>query len=159
MSVNYLRLIQSMLSPGIMISACGLLLLGMNNKYSLIVNRIRTLNAETRSLLPDSTNEKRRACIHRQLPLLNKRMKLVENAVWLYTIGIALFILAIFSIGISQLSEGEVTLKFSFVFFVLGLLVVLTGIFFAAREVRLGYSIVQLEIGYAIDKNSNNKHS
>ncbi|MBK8662836.1 MAG: DUF2721 domain-containing protein [Ignavibacteriales bacterium] len=41
-------LIQAMLAPGIMISACGLLILGMNNKYSLVVNRIRTLNEEKR---------------------------------------------------------------------------------------------------------------
>ncbi|MBK6682755.1 MAG: DUF2721 domain-containing protein [Ignavibacteriales bacterium] len=42
-------LIQAMLAPGIMISACGLLILGMNNKYSLVVNRIRTPN-EKRNL-------------------------------------------------------------------------------------------------------------
>jgi hypothetical protein len=39
-------LIQAMLAPGIMISACGLLLLGTNNKYSLVVNRIRVLEEE-----------------------------------------------------------------------------------------------------------------
>ncbi len=78
-------------------------------------------------------------------------MKLVENAVWLYTVGIALFILAIFSIGINQMSEGGLAIQFSFLFFVLGLLVVLIGIFFAAREVRLGYRIVQLEINYAVE--------
>lgn len=152
MAINYIALIQSMLSPGIMISACGLLLLGMNNKYSLIVNRVRTLTAEMRSLAHSHSNEIRIACIHRQLPLLNKRMKLVENAVWLYTVGIALFIVAIFSIGISQLSDGGLAIQFSFLFFVLGLLVVLIGIFFAAREVRLGYSIVQLEINYAVEE-------
>ncbi|MBK8662785.1 MAG: DUF2721 domain-containing protein [Ignavibacteriales bacterium] len=43
-------LIQAMLAPGIMISACGLLILGMNNKYSLVVNRIRTLNEEKGNL-------------------------------------------------------------------------------------------------------------
>ena len=78
-------------------------------------------------------------------------MKLVENAVWLYTVGIALFILAIFSIGLSQLSGGGLAIQFSFLFFVLGLSVVLVGIFFAAREVRLGYRIVQLEINYAVE--------
>ena len=78
-------------------------------------------------------------------------MKLVENAVWLYTVGIALFILAIFTIGISQLSDGGLAIQFSFLFFVLGLVVVFVGIFFAAREVRLGYHIVQLEIDYAVE--------
>ncbi len=44
-------LIQIMLAPGLMISACGLLLLGMNNKYSLVVNRIRLLNEERRKFI------------------------------------------------------------------------------------------------------------
>ena len=43
--------IQAMLAPGIMISACGLLLLGMNNKYSLVVSRIRALADEKRKLI------------------------------------------------------------------------------------------------------------
>ena len=44
MDSSIVMLIQGMLAPGLMISACGLLLLGINNKYSLVVNRIRLLN-------------------------------------------------------------------------------------------------------------------
>ena len=50
MEVPIVQLIQGMLAPGLMISACGLLLLGMNNKYSLVVNRIRLLNEEKRKI-------------------------------------------------------------------------------------------------------------
>ncbi len=50
MKISIVEVIQLMLAPGIMISACGLLLLGMNNKYSLVVNRIRLLNEEKRRL-------------------------------------------------------------------------------------------------------------
>jgi len=48
---NIVEVIQLMLAPGLMISACGLLLLGVNNKYSLVVNRIRLLNDEKRKIL------------------------------------------------------------------------------------------------------------
>ena len=47
---NIVEVIQLMLAPGLMISACGLLLLGVNNKYSLVVNRIRLLNDEKRKI-------------------------------------------------------------------------------------------------------------
>ncbi len=50
MDIPIVQLIQGMLAPGLMISACGLLLLGMNNKYSLVVNRIRLLNEEKRKI-------------------------------------------------------------------------------------------------------------
>jgi hypothetical protein len=44
-------MIQFMLAPAVMISACGLLLLGINNRYSSIANRIRLLNEERRRLV------------------------------------------------------------------------------------------------------------
>lgn len=49
-NIQTVDLIQAMLAPGIMISACGLLLLGINNKYSIVVNRIRVLEEEKRKL-------------------------------------------------------------------------------------------------------------
>ena len=138
------EVIKGMLAPGIMISACGLLLLGMNNKYSLVVNRIRTLNVEFRSLEED--HEERRNSILVQLPLLIQRMRIIRNAVWFYTIGIAMFIFSIFAIGLyiqhgNTSKLGEMTI----VLFVFGLLSVLTGVFFAAKEVLLGYKIVKIE--------------
>ncbi len=138
------ELIKGMLAPGIMISACGLLLLGMNNKYSLVVNRIRTLNIEFRSLEKD--HEERRASIIIQLPLLIERMKLIRNAVWLYTVGIAMFIFSIFSIGLYLSTEHLFLLTFiSISIFVLALISVLLGVIYAAREVLLGYRIVKIE--------------
>jgi len=44
----YFKTIQLMLAPAVMISACGLLLLGISNKYSSITNRLRILNEERR---------------------------------------------------------------------------------------------------------------
>lgn len=138
------EIIQGMLAPGIMISACGLLLLGMNNKYSLVVNRIRTLNLEFRSLETD--NDERRTSILKQLPLLIDRMKLIRNAVWLYTIGIAMFIFSIFSIGLYLINENTMMLTvLSISIFVIALLSVLIGVLYAAKEVLLGYKILKIE--------------
>ncbi len=144
MHETIIEIIKGMLSPGIMISACGLLLLGMNNKYSLVVNRIRMLNTEFRGL--EKANNERRECILTQLPLLIERMKLIRNAVWLYTIGIATFIFSIFSLGL-HLIYGE-TMIFTIVsltFFIIALFSVLFGIFYAAKEVLLGYRILRVE--------------
>ena len=133
-----------MLAPGLMISACGLLLLGMNNKYSLVVSRIRTLNYEFRALKPDNTS--RKESILTQLPLLILRMKYIRNAVWLYTMAIALFIFSIFSIGFFFLSGKSFVISIiSFSFFILALVALLWGIIHAAREVRLGYNILSIE--------------
>ena len=143
-----IEIIQAMLAPAIMISACGLLLLGMNNKYSLVINRIRSLNLEYRGL--DQNNEKRRNCIHTQLPHLENRMRMIKNTVWLYTVGIALFIFTILTIGLFIFTGNELLSDLSMGFFVLGMLSVLIGVFYAANEVRLGYRIMQIELEHNI---------
>ncbi len=144
MHETIIEIIKGMLSPGIMISACGLLLLGMNNKYSLVVNRIRILNTEFRGL--DKRNSKRRECILQQLPFLIERMKLIRNAVWLYTIGIATFIFSIFLLGLHLIYGNTMIFTImSPVFFIIALFSVLFGVFYAAKEVLLGYRILRIE--------------
>ena len=144
MNDTIIEIIKGMLAPGIMISACGLLLLGMNNKYSLVVNRIRTLNYEFRAL--EANNLIRKESIQTQLPLLIKRMRLIRNAVWLYTIAIALYIFSIFSIGLFFLSGKAFIISIiSFSFFILALVALLWGIIHAAKEVRLGFNILSIE--------------
>jgi len=144
MHETIIEIINGMLAPGIMISACGLLLLGMNNKYSLVVNRIRTLNTELRQLSGNDLSRKQN--ILAQVPLLIVRMKLIIYAVWFYTIAIAMFIFSVFSIGVHfLLNQNFVINIFLISFFVIALIAVLLGIFHAAKEVRLGFEILKIE--------------
>ena len=141
---SIIEIIQAMLAPGIMISACGLLLLGMNNKYSLVVNRIRTLNIEFRGL--QNEDIERQESILKQLPLLIRRMRIIRNAVWLYTIAIAFFIFSILSIGLFLLIQQSSIMNYiSFGLFILALISLLIGVIHAAKEVRLGYDILSIE--------------
>lgn len=149
---SIVQVIQLMLAPGLMISACGLLILGMNNKYSLVVNRIRLLNEERRRVLNKvgtgnfSYDENVRIeSISLQLEKLTLRVKLVRNAVLSYTIAVALFVLTSLLIGI----EFFATLNLNVVvtlFFLVGMLSVLAGVLFAAYETSEGYKIIQLEV-------------
>src|ERR1035437_4500105 len=98
--VTIVEIIQLMLAPGIMISACGLLILGINNKYSLVVNRIRLLNEERRKILAKLGDKAfnleenvRLESISKQLTALRYRVKLVRNTVLCYTIAVALFVI------------------------------------------------------------------
>ena len=67
MEMPIVQLIQGMLAPGLMISACGLLLLGMNNKYSLVVNRIRLLTEEKRRIFHQDRIDEIATCYESQL--------------------------------------------------------------------------------------------
>jgi VIT1/CCC1 family predicted Fe2+/Mn2+ transporter len=150
---NIVEVIQLMLAPGLMISACGLLLLGMNNKYSLVVNRIRLLNDEKRKILGRSeesdttlSDNVRLESISIQIEKLVYRVKLVKRAVQNYTIAVALFILTSILIGISYLFKVNNFQYLITVIFLFGMLLVLAGAVFAAYETKKGFEIINLEV-------------
>ncbi|HRN27374.1 MAG TPA: DUF2721 domain-containing protein [Ignavibacteriaceae bacterium] len=151
---SIVEIIQLMLAPGIMISACGLLLLGMNNKYSLVVNRIRLLNEERRKVIHKTSDDKsfnyqetqRLESISMQITALVYRVKLVRNAVLSYTIAVALFVLTSLLIGFGFLLEITKLNSFITVLFLLGMISVLCGVTYAAYETYKGYEIVNFEV-------------
>ena len=131
---SIVQIIQLMLAPGLMISACGLLLLGMNNKYSLVVNRIRLLNEERRRSLKMLDNKEltlqenvRFESINKQLERLTYRVKLVRNAVLSYTIAVALFVLTSLLIGFGYLLDITRLNSFITILFLFGMISVLFG--------------------------------
>lgn len=149
---SIIQVIQLMLAPGLMISACGLLLLGMNNKYSLVVNRIRLLNEERRRVLTrvgerELTYEEnvRLESISLQIDKLTLRVKLVRNAVLSYTIAVALFVITSLLIGIQYFAVLNFNVLITIIF-LLGMLSVLAGVLYAAYETKEGYNIIQLEV-------------
>ncbi len=149
---SIIQVIQLMLAPGIMISACGLLLLGMNNKYSLVVNRIRLLNEERRRVLGkaierDFSYEEnvRLESISLQIGKLTLRVKLVRNAVLSYTIAVALFVITSLLIGIQYFALLNLNIMI-IIIFLIGMVSVLAGVLYAAYETKEGYSIIQLEV-------------
>lgn len=150
---SIVEIIQLMLAPGIMISACGLLLLGMNNKYSLVVNRIRLLNEERRKII-HRTDDKdfnyqenlRLESISLQITKLVYRVGLVRNAVLSYTTAVALFVLTSLFIGLSFLFDWTKFNSVITILFLLGMISVLCGVIFAAYETYKGYEIVNYEV-------------
>jgi hypothetical protein len=153
LTLNAVQIIQLMLAPGLMISACGLLLLSINNKYSTVVNRIRLLNEEKRKLMAaiglrelTTDDNVRLESIAIQIEDLVLRAKLVRNSVLADEIAIILFVLTSLLIGVSSfLSLGKLNFPIIAVF-LLGMLFVLIGTVYAGMETRKGYNIILYEV-------------
>jgi len=156
MNSAIVHLIQGMLAPGLMISACGLLLLGMNNKYSLVVNRIRLLNEEKRKIVHleviEEDDSSRLSNIELQISHLIQRISLVRNAVFSYSLAVALFIVSSVLIGVTINSEAHTFDWLIISFFYAGMFAVFVGIIFAAIEVWKGYRIVKIEVSEVFRK-------
>jgi len=151
--MNAVSIIQLMIAPAVMINACGLLLLGMNNRYSLVVNRIRLLNEEKRRLLarygekPLSTDDNiRLESIVIQIKALTFRVKLVRNSVISYVTAVGLYVLTSLLIGVSSVMAFHKVNYLIIITFLLGMISLLVGVIFAGFETKKGFDIIKYEV-------------
>lgn len=143
MPAGLLGLVQSMVTPAVMISACGLLLLSVSNKLGRIVDRIRDLNSEDRGLSVD-VDAVRRLSIRNQIDLLLRRAVVLRNACGLLYLAVAVFALTSLCVGLSGAAQLFEVLML--VLFVIGLAAVVWAGILAYLEIRLSHRAVAEEI-------------
>jgi hypothetical protein len=153
-TVTAIQAIQAILAPALGISAVGLLLLGLINRYSAIVNRIRLLNDEKRRFsqkLVDQgnlsyTENSRFMSIAKQTEELLLRSRYARNAILAMQAAIGLFVLTSASIALNLFSNAELFKVMPLMIFIVGMLAVFIGMVFAAIEVHRSYKIVLIEV-------------
>lgn len=149
-NIEITKFISDMLAPVVMISACGLLLLGLQNKYSNIINAIRELDEEKRELkLRDVLNkfqEARLKSIEKQVSQLLRRARFNKNSILNFYTGMIFFMLTSLLIALKNLGffiKGEIV---PLILFLCGTAFVFSGTVFAYLEVRISYRVIQLEV-------------
>src|SRR5439155_23036834 len=134
----------------VLFTASALLLAGLQNKYSTLIQAVRSLNDERRRTLRESSlaawQTDRLKSIDNQIPHLLARAKLVRNAVFMLYLGTLLFLLSSFVIGLAHLGWRPMAVLVVGLFG-LGLAGLIVGILFELAEARLSYRIVKLEVG------------
>jgi len=143
------QFISGLLAPAIMISSCGLILLGLQNKYSNIIDRIRELNEERRRLglmeSLDPNQERRMRSLTAQIEKLLVRARLDRNGILSLYLAILSFILT--SLLIAPAYFGSFALiTLSIMTFVAGIGLVLVGVIYVALEVINSYKVVKYEV-------------
>ncbi len=153
--------IQAILAPAIMVSASGLLLLGLLNRYSVIMSRIRVLNEERRRLLrattpPESATSgdvTRLASVLRQLPDLLGRVRLLRNAVLCQVAAVGCFVLTSLLLGLRVTGpDWAAVLLHPLPVFLLGMAVLFAGVVYEGSDVLRAYRTIRLEVGDAGDR-------
>jgi hypothetical protein len=140
---SLLLLIQAMVAPAVMISACGLLLLSLTNKLGRIIDRIRDLNTEDRNA-DSSEDPVRRMSVRNQIDQLVERAVLLRQSCGLLFLGVAVFVVTSLCIGLSNLSIVFEYLMI--VFFVIGLVGVVWAGILAYWEMRISHQVIIEEI-------------
>ncbi|MGA2460061.1 MAG: DUF2721 domain-containing protein [Candidatus Bathyarchaeia archaeon] len=144
-----------MLAPAVMITGVALLLLTLNTRHSSIVNRIRLLDDEKRTLgkklrkerkLDDTENERLRS-IETQLNLLLPRLAYVRNGMLCHMLSVLFFVLTSFSISLGYFSVApNLTQTLINATFIGGMLLVLCGVAFLSVEIYISYRVILIEV-------------
>ena len=154
MNNSIVMTIQAILAPALGISATGLLLLGLTNRYSSMVNRIRLLNEEKRKYMNYIVEKGellyienvRLASITKQLKDLLYRSRLARNSILSIQSAIILFVLTSVIIGVNIFFSNYFVETLALMLFLTGMLFVLVGILFASWEIYNSYKIAVLEV-------------
>jgi hypothetical protein len=85
-----LRQVAAAVTPAVMVSACGLIALGLDNQISRMANRLRELAREHRSQEP---SPERRAALAAQVAVLDRRHALYYRALILNYTALLAFVL------------------------------------------------------------------
>jgi hypothetical protein len=145
--------IQLILAPGVMINACGLLILGISNKFSAVLNRIRVLNEERRRLKTRSRESaftpleaRRLESVGSQLAVLVQRASLVRNALLCYFGAVGIFVATSLLIGLGFVSAALQFRYFVLGLFLAGMVAFLAGVVLAALDTLKGFTTMRYEI-------------
>lgn len=101
-----LAILTAMITPAVLISACGTLILSTSTRLGRAVDRVRKLIDRLEELAhrPEEQEielyEERRAFVYKQLELVARRNRLLQRAMMSFYLGLGIFIATSVSIGL-----------------------------------------------------------
>ncbi|HEX8635870.1 MAG TPA: DUF2721 domain-containing protein [Pyrinomonadaceae bacterium] len=117
-----LAVLTAMITPAVLISACGALILSTSTRLGRVVDRVRALSDRFEELAATGDAEhalfeERRAMIFNQLDKLTSRARILQRGMTVFYVALGLFVATSVAIGI----VAFVGVRYSFVPVVMGL--------------------------------------
>lgn len=145
---SLLPTIQLAITPVILITGIGSLLLTMTNRMGRVVDRTRILAGQARGAHGNATEE---AHIHAQLRILYRRAGLVRKAVSFAGMSMFCSGLLVVAIFVDVLTESGLAV-FVMALFSLSIAFLLVGLGYFLRDIHLSLSALGLEVERALDR-------
>lgn len=138
--------ISAAVAPVVMVSASGLLFLGVQNKNLHLSDRVRGLAAEHRSLGTDPQAKQRREQIREQLVYFERRIRFSQRALELLQIAIFCFVATSLALASTAWLTSMLVLTVSGVLFFAGVGAVVAALVFEFLEMHTGLRTIGIEM-------------
>ncbi|MEB3245076.1 MAG: DUF2721 domain-containing protein [Vampirovibrionales bacterium] len=153
-------IIQQALSPAVAMSASALLALGMHNRLSSVINRLRSLNQEARLSYQETSPAKPASplpitgSLRQQQHLLLTRGRLLRNGLLCTNAAVASLTGCAFAIALGVLGALPLGDHWAAGLFLLGLLLMAGSLVFETLEVSLLLKALKLDVADTMPGNT-----
>jgi hypothetical protein len=148
-----LAVLTAMITPAVLISACGALILSTSVRLGRVVDRVRSLSDRFEELAIEGEKlplfEERRAVIFDQLDKLTSRARILQRAMTVFYVALGLFVAT--SVAIGFVAFVGVQSKYSLLPVALGLggaSFLFYGSIILIHEARLSMSTIRAEMDF-----------
>src|SRR5437868_2677345 len=146
-----LAVLTAMITPAVLISASGTMILSTSTRLGRVVDRVRSLSDRLRQLANNDAGEEffdeERAMLYDQLDKLTSRSRLLQRALTTFYLAVGVFVATSVAIGIVSFFSG----RWAFIPVVLGLIgacFLFYGSMLAVFEARLALSTTHAEMDF-----------
>ncbi len=144
------EVLSAMITPAVLISATGTLVLSTSNRLSRVIDRVRALTAEAENLQNAAFQVRagKRELIADQIVRLSERLLVLRSAMTALYAAIGLLVMTSIAIGVVALFQW----RYGWITVVLGLAgacSLLYGSLLLVREARLAANAILSELAYA----------
>lgn len=150
-----LSVLAAMITPAVLISGAGTLLMSTSTRLGRATDRVRHLTARFKELVsedgqrePLAREEKR--MIIRQLPRLARRTRIIQRAMTAFYVAVALLVLTSILIGAQSLLTVERAGVAPVVLAILGAVALASGALLLSFETRLSARTTQEEMAFLV---------
>lgn len=106
-----LAVLTAMITPAVLISASGTMILSTSTRLGRVVDRVRSLSDRLRRLTSEEQSEffeEERAMLYNQLDKLTSRSRLLQRAMTSFYLAVGVFVATSVSIGVVAFFHGRV---------------------------------------------------
>lgn len=150
-ALNALNILSAMITPAVLISACGTLIFSTSTRLARIVDRVRDLSRTIEDLSKDEIidfPDERLAEVERQLAIHTRRSRLIQRALTTFYVSLSLFVGATVAAGIVAVLKANAWVPN--LLGIIGTLFLFYGCVMLIAETRLALRSVNSEMAFTL---------
>ena len=151
-----LGVLSAMITPAVLISACGTLVFSTSNRLARIVDRVRELSRliEEMSRSEESFDfvDERRAEVERQISIHARRSRFVQHSLTSFYVALSFFVAATVAVGFVSIFQNSLhrVLWLPNILGIIGTVIMFYGCMTLIAETRLALRSVNFEMAFTL---------